>query len=257
MLKYSFGSFKSDDWIDTKSTIQKYCHVLTDFKSKFSAYDNSLKEQALSFYAKGLTTSPVPVMAGEEFKPIDLNLNFYEHKLKIFCGEARLSVFLENQSMYSFAEEVITIMNGLGIGCECDFNKFGDETMLTYSEELAFKFWENLYKIYFLLLQFKSGLQNVTSEIKFFTSEFKASSVIYNNEAGKPGFFNIGFSFDGLITDEPCFYFEYPANIGIEKNNLPADTFLYNDNTAVLIYNSLAGIENPDKKVLEFFNSAL
>ena len=78
-LKYS--KLKS-----TRDTIQSYAQILSDIKSTFTPHLKNWEEHALSIYAKGLTTTPIPIDLKDRVEALDLNLNFQEHKLKIFFG---------------------------------------------------------------------------------------------------------------------------------------------------------------------------
>lgn len=270
MSRFNFSRMNSDDWSGTRNAVQSFCSVLGDFKSNFSSHQKNWDEHGLRFYAKGFTTGPVPVTSENKISAIDLNLNFYEHKLKIFCREMRLSVPLEEQSIFSFTEEVITIINGLGITCDCDYNKYSDKTPLAYEPQKAVNFWNNIYQVYFILQKFKSRILEETSDILLWPHHFDSSvlwfsgNIIKGKDIGNWSEsreqMNFGFSPGDEVITEPYFYITaYPHKDELKSSPLPGKAY-WNDgnwNGAVLKYNELVDIDNPDKLVLEFFNTVL
>jgi hypothetical protein len=270
MSRFSFTSMELDDWIQTRNTIREFCKIMADFKSKFSSTDKNWEEHSLKFYAKGFTTGPLPVSINGDIKAMDLNLNFYENKLKIFCGESRVSIFLENQSPFSFAEELVTIINGLGIQYDCDFSKYGSEKILAYEADQAVKFWNNLLQIYFLLKKFKSSLMEETSNINFWPHHFDTAMLWFpgNIIAGKDKSnwsesreqMNFGFSAGDDTIKEAYFYItSYPFEDRLFGNSLPGNAFWNKEawKGAVMKYKDVLGIENPDLLILNFFDAVL
>ncbi len=270
MPHYNFTQMDLKDWGETRSAINKFAKVLGEFKKNFSQHNKNWEEHGLSFYAKGLTTGPVPVISENRLRAIDLNLNFYEHKMKIFRGEMRLSIPLEEQSIYSFTEEVITIINGLGINCSCDYNKFGDKTPLNYDEEKAKCFWNNLYQIYFILCRFKADLMEETGNVLFWPHHFDTSMLWFsgniidgkdpNNWSDSREQMNFGFSTGDTIVNEPYFYItSYPFNEKVKDSPLPGNAYWNKGDWtgAVLKYKDILDIDSPNKLVLDFFNTVL
>lgn len=270
MPRFNFTKMSLEDWIDTRNTIQLFSQVIKDFKSKFCPHQKNWEEHGLRFYAKGLTTGPIPVMADNRLNSVDLNLNFYEHKLKIFCDEMRLSVPLIDQSTFSFTEEVITIINGLGINCTCNYDKYSDKTSLHYDEEKAVKFWNNLFQIYFVFQKFRSDIMEETSDINFWPHHFDTSMIWFSgnviegkdfsNWSASREQMNFGFSTGDEIVNDPYLYItSYPFNEKLLHNSLPGNAvWIDNDwKGAVLNYKDLVNAEEPDQIILEFFNTVL
>ena len=132
-LKYS--EFKN-----TRDTIQKYAQILSDIKSTFTPRLKNWEEHALSIYAKGFTTAPIPIELKDRVEALDLNLNFQEHKLKIFFGKERLSVDLENQSIERFALELESLLNKIGISYNLPSDKFNGKEAAEYKTDEVKKY---------------------------------------------------------------------------------------------------------------------
>ena len=95
-MKKSIYNFEKLDLINWKSSLNKiqgYAQLLSDIKSKFIPHQKNWEEYSLKIYAKGLTTTTIPVLVNGKVEAMDLNLNFVEHKLKIFLGKERFARF--------------------------------------------------------------------------------------------------------------------------------------------------------------------
>jgi hypothetical protein len=95
MSQYNFTKLSLSDWKETRNTLKAYSQLLSDIKQNFFPHQKNWDEHSLSIYAKGITTGTIPVKIKDEIHTLDLNLNFYESQLKIFCGSERLSVNLD------------------------------------------------------------------------------------------------------------------------------------------------------------------
>ena len=115
MNEYKFFDLDLSEWKDTRDILQSYALLLSDIKSTFTPHQKNWEEHGLKIYAKGLTTTAIPVIVKGNIETLDLNLNLIEHSLKIFCGRSRLSIPLENQSSLSLAKETVVMLNVLGV----------------------------------------------------------------------------------------------------------------------------------------------
>jgi len=211
------------DFINAKATIQNYAQVLSDIKGSLSAHQKNWEEFSLKVYAKGLTTTPIPIKRKNYFDALDLNLNLVEHKLKIFCAGERLSIDLKGQSQIKFAEELKSILNNLQIEYTIPADKFTDSASGKYLHESVEEIWAILRQVYFAMLQFKSDKLEETSSINFWPHHFDLAVLMFNGKI-IPGQdpqnwdysreqMNYGFSFGDTAIENPYFYItQYPFN---------------------------------------------
>ena len=115
MSEYNFIELDLSEWKDTRGILQSYALFLSDIKSTFTPHQKNWEEHGLKIYAKGLTTTAIPVIVEGNIETLDLNLNLAEHSLKISCGSSLLSIPLENQSSLSLANETVIMLNVLGV----------------------------------------------------------------------------------------------------------------------------------------------
>ena len=75
-----------------------------------------------------------------------------------------MSVSLEDQSPLSFAKETAEILNNTGVDYSLDEEK--------YSKGKAEDYWSALKQVYFILLQFRGGIIEETSNVNFWPNDF-------------------------------------------------------------------------------------
>lgn len=253
---------------NTRDTVQSYTQILSDVKSTFTPHLKNWEEHALSIYAKGLTTAPIPIELKGRVEALDLNLNFQEHKLKIFFGSERLSVNLENQSIERFALEVESLLNKIGINYNLPSDKFNEKEAAEYKTVEVKKIWTAIRFIYFVLQKFKGEQLLETSSINFWAHHFDLALLLFSGNLipGKDQDdwdnsreqMNFGFSFGNEDVAEPHFYITaYPFKSSITKNKLPNNAYWYTEgwSGAVLKYESLQQSANPQTTLLEFMSA--
>jgi hypothetical protein len=270
MSEYKFINLDLSKWNETRDIIQTYARLLSEIKSTYSPHQKNWEEHALKIYAKGITTTTIPVIVEGDIEALDLNLNLIEHSLKIFCGRSRLSVDLENQSSLSFAKETAAILNDLGVNYKFDEKNFSGENSGTYLKDKAEGYWSVLKQIYFTLLQFKGGIIEETSSINFWPHHFYLAMLWFSGRL-VPGQdssnwdhsreqMNFGFSTGDEAITEPYFYVTaYPFSEELLKSELPGNAYWHQDgwNGALLKYSELVGTAEPNELLISLFNQAL
>ena len=215
----------------TFKKIQLYAQLLSAIKGKLTPHQKNWEEYGLKVYAKGLTTTPIPVKKGSGIEALDLNLNFVEHKLKVFCADKRESVELVQPELFAFTTELIAKFNSLGIDYSPE-EKFYSTEKLDYAPVSAEMFWEKLRPLYFMFQEFKGTILYETSGINFWAHHFDLSMLVFSGgliEGKDPTDWdnsreqmNFGFSFDPSGIGSPYFYITfYPFKEKYQKIELP------------------------------------
>jgi hypothetical protein len=270
LSNYRFPELNLSDWKDTRDIIQSHAELLSDIKSVYTPHQKNWEEHGLKIYAKGLTTTPIPVTINGGIETLDLNLNLIEHSLKIFCGSSRLSVSFENQSSLSFTKETIGKLRELGVDYRINEKDYSSENYGNYSKEKAAAYWTVLKQIYFVLLEFKGSLTEETSSINFWPDHFDIAMLWFSGRLvpGKDASdwdhsreqMNFGFSTGDDEIPEPYFYITaYPFNEELTKSELPHNAFWHTEGWkgAVLKYSGLAKTDNPNEVLISLFNKVL
>jgi hypothetical protein len=265
MSEYKFEPLELSEWKETRDIIQSYAKFLGDIKSSFTPHQKNWEEHSLKVYAKGLTTTPIPVIITGNIETLDLNLNLVEHSLKIFCSN-RLSVSCDNQSTLSFVKEAIGKLYESGVDFRIIENEYSAENFGDYTKEKAAAYWNILKQIYFVMLEFKGRLLEETSSINFWSDHFDLAMLWFSGRLipGKDPSnwdhsreqMNFGFSTGDEGIPEPYFYVTaYPFNEKLLKSELPGNACWHTEGWkgAVLKYSELVGTNNPNKLLISLF----
>lgn len=264
---YHFEDLDLKSWKPTLDKIQAYAQLLSDIKSKFTPHQKNWEEFSLKVYAKGLTTTPIPVEIKDGVEALDLNLNFVEHKLKIFLGRERLSKDLDKHTIKSFSLELAKTLNEFGVSYELPPEKFEDESNHSYKLTNVETYWNILRQIYFIMLHFKGELLEETSNINFWPHHMDLALLVFSGRIipGKDTSdwdnsreqMNFGFSPGDTGITEPYFYITaFPFPDGVLKKSLPGNSYWQHEGWkgAVMKYSSLIEDDFPGKSLLGFFS---
>lgn len=270
MSEYNFQQLDLEEWKDTRDFIQSMAGLCAGIKAAFTPHQKNWEEHSLKVYAKGLTTTTIPVIINGSIETLDLNLNLIEHSLKIFCGRARLSVPFENQSSLSFAKETVRILNELGVEYGLKEDDYSNSNMGSYDKAQAENYWHALKQIYFILLEFKGGLMEETSNINFWPHHFDLAMLWFSGRLipGKDPSdwdhsreqMNFGFSTGDKRIPEPYIYITaYPFNEELIKTELPENAYWLTEGWkgAVIKYSKLTNKDNPEQILGKLFNDLL
>lgn len=267
-FKYHFEELRQIRLKPAFEKIQAYSRLLSDIKSTFTPHQKNWEEYSLKIYAKGFTTTPIPVDINNRVEAMDLNLNFVEHKLKIFIGKERLSIDLDRHSAKSFSNELIKIFNEQGIDYKLPEEKFSNETNREYDLIYTQKYWDAVKQTYFVLQKFRGNLLEETSNINFWPHHMDLALLIFSGRIipGKDPSdwdnsreqINFGFSPGDDGTAEPYFYitaYPFPENVFTKK--LPDGSYWHQKGWkgAVMNYSALLNNNVPDESLSNFFNS--
>lgn len=254
----------------TKSTLKKYADVLSYIKGSLTPHQKNWEEYSLKIYTKGLTTTPIPYKTENKIEALDLNLNFNEHKLKIFAGKNRDEILLTGQSQKEFIDELKAKLNTYGINMEFTTEKFTSTEKRRYNKAAVEQYWDVLRSIYFAMLKFKGNIIEETSNINFWTHHFDLAMLWFSGniiEGENPDNWdysreqmNFGFSAGDSVIIEPYFYITaYPFPGEAVEHTLPDKAYWHTKswNGSVLKYNDLISAEEPFNELIEYFEKVL
>ncbi len=250
----------------TIETLKKYADVISFIKGSKTPHQKNWEEFSLKFYAKGLTTTPIPYDSEGSIEALDININFNEQKLKIFAGKNRDEITLAGQSQFEFTEELKNKLKKYGVNIDFPEDKFVETKSLFYSPEEALLFWDVLRQIYFVFLEFKGEITEETSGINFWAHHFDVGMLWFSGrliEGQDPENWvysreqmNFGFSPGDDGINEPYFYVTaYPFPKKITETELPGGAYWHTEgwNGAVLMYSDLLKFNDSRQALLNFF----
>lgn len=200
----------------TRNTIQLYAQLLSALKGKLVPHQKNWEEFSLKTYAKGFTTGPIPIETDNGIEALDLNINFIEHKLKLFFGSKRDEIDLHQNNIADFTNLFLEKTSSYGIEDFKPEEKFFSEDELIYDEAEVKKLWNTFRQIYFLLLEFRGSTLYETSSINFWAHHSDMALLVFSGniiESKDPQDWdnsreqmNFGFSSGDEGVGQPYFY---------------------------------------------------
>jgi len=260
-------NLKSKNFQNAKNIIQSYAQVISDVKGTFSVHQKNWEEYSLKVYAKGLTTTPIPIKRENYYDALDLNINMVEHKLKIFCAGERHSIELVGQTQIEFAKELETILRDLKIDYKISDDKFSSSKLDEYLNESVEEIWAIIREVYFTMMTFKGDKLEETSNINFWPHHFDLAMLMFNGKlisGQEPDNWdysreqmNYGFSFGDEAITNPYFYItQYPFNDKILEFKLTNDAYWHKTGWkgAVLDIKEYENLSEIHVKAVELYN---
>ena len=221
-----------ENFILTRNTIHLYSQLIGFIKSSLVPHNKNWEEHALHVYTKGFTTGGMPVIENENYSALELNINLVEHKLKIFYKNIRDEIDLEQSSIKSFTQLLLSKLESYGITIESVNEKFFMNSKLFYDRSEIENIWNLTRPIYFILHKFKSSLLLETSNINFWPHHFDLALLVFSGNTiddkdnskwdSSREQMNFGFSYGDSEFNEPYFYItSYPSDHSLFKIDLP------------------------------------
>ena len=254
----------------TRNTIQLYAQLLSAVKGKYVLHQKNWEEFSLKTYAKGFTTGPIPIQTKDGIEALDLNLNFVEHKLKLFFGDKRDEIDLHQKNIKSFTEKFLKKISSYELKEFKPEEKFFAEDELIYDEKEVKKLWNTFRQIYFLFMQFRGSTLFETSNINFWAHHFDLALLIFSGkiiEGKDPEDWdnsreqmNFGFSSGDEGIGQPYFYITaYPFDEKLFEIELPKFARWQTEGWKGIVVelNNLSNLENPSSKLVDLFEKTI
>lgn len=266
-------------WVDTYKTLHMWTQVVGKIELELNPLINHWWETALLVTPCGLSTYPI-YLNGRSF---NIEFNFYDHLLKVWTSEGlNRSLSLETLSVSEFYFELMKLLSTLGISVKINTVPQEVENPIRFQDDKQHhsynrKFVRNFHKILLqsdrLMKQFRGGFIGKSSPVHFFWGSFdlavsrfsgrEATSQSSNDPITKEAYshevMSVGFWPGSGNILEPAYYaYAAPEPEGFKNSPeiRPKNAF-YNEPTKgyILKYDDVRKTNNPDKMVLDFFES--
>ncbi|MDZ7765782.1 MAG: DUF5996 family protein [Melioribacteraceae bacterium] len=219
---------------------------------------------------KDFTTGSIPIQTENGTEALDLNLNFIEHKLKLFFGSKRDEIDLHQPNIAVFTKTFLEKISDYGIKNFKPDEKFFSEDKSLYDQEEANKLWILFREIYFLFLEFRGSTLLETSNVNFWAHHFDIALLVFSGKIidGKDPQdwdnsreqMNFGFSTGDQGIGQPYFYVTaYPFNEKLFETDLPGFARWQKEGWkgVAIELNKLSGDQNTGSKLLGLFDSLI
>jgi hypothetical protein len=269
------------DWADTKETLHRFLQIVGKIRLGTAPRRNHWWHVTFHVTGRGITTRPMgsnPIFA--------IDFDFVDHRLVVSTDTGAMEAFsLIGQSVASFYERTLTVLNGLGVEVVierpepydlADSTPFGDDTgHRAYDPIWVNRYWRILSEVNVILEEFAGRFSGKTSPVHHFwhgmdiaVTRFSDREVNHapsvdsvNREAYSREVISSGFWFGDSSFPEPAFY-SYTAPEPGELASAPLfpPTAEWLDrgagHLAVLRYDDARATDQPTETVLGFLESA-
>ncbi len=254
----------------TRDTLQKYAQLISAIKGKLVPHQKNWEEYSLKVYAKGFTTTPIPIQTKNGIEALDLNLNLIEHKLKIFYKANRDEISLEQTTIAQFTKRLLEILNSYEIEIDKLDDKFFTEEKIIYEKDEITKLWSLFRQVYFIFLEFRGSTLFETSNINFWPHHFDLALLLFSgklvdgqeitNWDYSREQMNIGLSSGDEGIQQPYFYVTaYPFNKTLMDLDIPefAEWHTEGWNGLVIKLDKLVNQQDTKSELLSLFAGLL
>ncbi len=280
----NWPTLPTDAWHETLEAVHLWTQVVGKIRLKYSPWLNHSWSVPLYVSTCGLRTSMIPYGT----QAVELEFDFTEHQLEIRTTTCqRRSVPLRRQSVAEFYRAVLDAMDDVGMPVEInpmpseipDAIRFDVDTVeRSYDRGHANTFWRALVQIDRVLQRFRAGFKGKASPVHFFWGSFDLATTRFSGRTapahpgGLPNFpddvareayshevTSVGFWPGNRESPSPIFYaYAYPTPNGFSTSDVvPSDAFWLDAlGEFALPYGDVAAVEDPDQRLLSFFESA-
>jgi len=272
------------EWKDTASTLHMWTQIVGKIRLTRTPWINHSWHVTLYLTSRGLTTSPIPHLAGI----FEIRFDFIDHKLRILKSDGAVQVIeLRPKSVASFYREVMAALSELKIDTRINttpnevepaipFDE--DDKHRSYDPEYANRFWRVLLQSARVFQEFRSRFCGKCSPVHFFWGSFDLAVTRFSGRlapahpGGVPNLpdeitrevysqevSSLGFWPGNVAVPTPVFYsYAYPEPQGFIEAKIQPDAAVYEPKLRefILPYDAVRTAENPDKALLEFGQSA-
>lgn len=271
-----------DEWKDTLATLHLWTQIIGKIRLKQETLVNHWWNVALYVTPRGLWTSPMPY--GE--RQFSIEFDFIEQVLRVDgCDGERELIPLRPMSVADFYRAVMDALERLDIRVKirtmpneiADAIPFERDTVhASYDAEYAQRFWKALLQADRLCKQFRSAFLGKASPVHFFWGSFDLAVTRFSGRKAPPhpgGFPNmpdwatreaysheehsVGFWPGGNGAEAAFYAYAYPEPEGFSRTKVLPEAASWFDGLRefVLPYQAVRASANPDRDVLDFFQS--
>jgi hypothetical protein len=272
-----------DEWKDTLATVHLWSQIIGKIRLRQEFFMNHWWHVSLYVAERGLTTSMMPYR-DQRFFSIDFD--FVDHALRIAdCDGRRAEFALEPMTVAAFYEKTMRALGDLDIHVRitmmpneiADALPFDLDTVhASYDRVYVERFWHALLQANRLCKAFRSSFIGKVSPVHFFWGAFDLAVTRFSGRIAPPhpgGYPNmpdwvmreayshevqsVGFWPGGSGWEASFYSYAYPSPAAFSQASVKPDAAAWNAQLGefLLPYEAVRTSDDPDRAVLDFFNS--
>ena len=268
-----------DHWHETLDTLHLYTQIPGKIKLTLSPTLNEWWHAAYHFWARGITTGPMPYRS----KLLEIRFDFFSHSIDILdsTGTAK-SIELVPRTVAEFYRLFLSKLDLMGIPItlmtapqempEDSIPLDQDTVHRTYDRDAVERFWVVLSQVSAVFEQFRSGFFGKASPVHFWWGSFDLNLTRFPGRSCNPPpkagrlaridcdeeHFSAGFWPGDKRLPQPAFYaYAYPSPHGLESAAIRPAQAEWNPMMGefILRYDDVRNARNPEQCIIEFLTS--
>jgi hypothetical protein len=271
------------EWKETAATLHMWTQIIGKIRLTQTPWINHSWHVTLYLTARGLTTSPIPHLAGI----FEIRFDFIDHELRIDKSDgARRAVELGPRSVADFYYAVMGALAEIELPVSINTmpNEIGnpipfdhDHDHRTYDAEYANRFWRVLLQSARVFQEFRSRFCGKCSPVHFFWGSFDLAVTRFSGRSAPPHpggvphlpdeitreaysqeVSSLGFWPGNASAPMPIFYsYAYPEPAGFADAKIQPEAASYQPKLRefILPYDAVRTAESPDEVLLDFAQS--
>lgn len=242
----------------TRDTVHSYARILGAIRAAMTPEQKDYWHISLRAGTQGFRTTPIPNADGATF---ELSLNLVSHNVGVTSstGHSR-SIALSGQSVSRFSEEVLSVLETIGIVVGIDLEKFSDDTELVYDPSIASEIFRSYSLVDSIFKQFKGTIKGETSPVQLWPHHMDIAFTFYPHNKQTMEQIAFGYLTGDSGIEEPYFYITvYPELGDTGKVNIIDGAYWHTEEWegVVLTYSELIKEDNPSELLFEHLRITL
>ena len=278
----SFPSLPLDEWKDTKQTLHLYAQIVGKIRMALMSRQNHWWHVPLYVNTRGIGTDSIPY-GNNRF---EINFDFIDHKLKVRTGQGKQEAFelRGGLSVAEFYQKLFPILRDLDIKANILAKPYDQPFDTPFAEDREHNRYDKKYveKYSAILSQvdrifrlFNSDFCGKVCPVQLYWHSFDLAVTRFSGKQAPPmpeagrvdretyshEVISFGFWPGDENIQEPAFYsYTFPAPDKLDTVPLKPDSAYWADQSgspmALLMYEDIRKTEDPDKALLDFWESA-
>jgi len=251
ITKNSFPIFEDQDILCTRDAIHSYAKLLGTIRAVMTPEQRNYRHISLTAGPQGFRTTPVPFEDGSTFE-ISMNLISNSIQLSTSTGHNR-NIPLSGQSVAEFSDQVLSILQTMGIKPDIDLEKYSDNTDLEYEPAIAGKIFKSYSLVDIIFKTFKGTISFETSPVQLWPHHMDIAFTCCPNTKKSIDQIAFGYLTGDETIDEPYFYITvYPELEDTSYITLSEHAHWNADEWqgVVLKYSDLISTDNPGEVLI-------
>ena len=278
-----FPEIPLEAWRPTKNTLHLYCQIVGKIRLAMHPRLNHWWHVPLYVSPRGLTTRTIPFRGGN----FEIEFDFCSHELKIYTSGGKTEDFAlyDGLTVADFYSSLMSNLAKLDIEPKIrpipyeapSTTPFAEDTdNRSYDKIFVERFHEILVAVDDILQEFRGRFLGKSTPVHMFWHSFdlaltrfsgrsapvREGANVVEREAYSHEVISFGFWFgDDKTVPAPAFYsYTAPEPVGLADEPLTPETARWAESNgahlALLMYDDVRGVDDPQSDVLDFFESA-